>query len=279
MRFHRLLTALFLTAILAEAQAPPTPPRRVGGFVPGQKRPAEDPLKIARGKTIYDISCRGCHGADLRGGDMGGPNLLRSQLCLSDEDGELIIPIIQGSRQETGMPKIPMTTEDAKATSAFVRSIMATIGGQGMPPETGKPPTSIVVGDAIAGQTYFAAKCAGCHSVSKDLKGIAAKFSDPKVLQNAWVAGGMRGRGPVSAAASKARTVTATVGKLDGKLVRIDDFIVTLELADGTIKSFRRDGETPVVAVRDPMKAHRDLLTVYTDNDIHNVTAYLVTIQ
>ncbi|MCU1223509.1 MAG: cytochrome c, class [Edaphobacter sp.] len=37
---------------------------------------------------------------------MGGPNLLRSQVTLSDHDGELIVPIIQGARQAMGMPAI-----------------------------------------------------------------------------------------------------------------------------------------------------------------------------
>ena len=40
---------------------------------PAQQRPPEDPQVVARGKRVYDISCRACHGADLRGGDMGGP--------------------------------------------------------------------------------------------------------------------------------------------------------------------------------------------------------------
>src|ERR1700741_2305907 len=104
--------------------------RRAGGFVPGQQRPPGDPAQIARGKTLYGISCTGCHGADLRGGDIGGPNLLRSQVALSDQDGELIVPIIEGSRQNAGMPAIPMSKEDAKAVAAYVRSIEATIGRQ-----------------------------------------------------------------------------------------------------------------------------------------------------
>src|SRR5215831_19073700 len=78
--------------------------QRSGGFVPGQKRAPEDPAKVARGKTLFEINCRSCHGADLRGGDMGGPNLLRSQVALADQHGELIVPIIQGSRQKMGMP-------------------------------------------------------------------------------------------------------------------------------------------------------------------------------
>src|ERR1700693_4312736 len=108
--------------------------RRAGGFVPGQQRPPGDPVQIARGKALYGIHCTGCHGADLRGGDLGGPNLLRSQLTLSDQDGELILPIIQGSRQSQGMPAIDMSREDGLAVAAYVRSIVASIGRQGMPP-------------------------------------------------------------------------------------------------------------------------------------------------
>src|SRR5579872_6382582 len=107
-----ILTALTVAASgnISAQDAPAPPPaggHRAGGFVPGQKRPPGDPAQIARGKTLFEINCRGCHGADLRGGDMGGPNLLRSQVALSDQNGELIVPIIEGSRQSMGMPAIP----------------------------------------------------------------------------------------------------------------------------------------------------------------------------
>ena len=129
----------------------------------------------------------------------------------------------------------------------------------------------------------FAAKCGGCHSAAGDLHGIATRISDPKALQNAWVAGGGRG-GRGAAAVPNARTVMVTVTessgeKTEGRLVRIDDFLVTVGFDDGTQRTFRRDGDTPKVDVRDPMKGHRDLLAVYTDKDIHDVTAYLVTLE
>ena len=275
---------------LALACAPPLAAqgggRRAGGFVPGQQRPPGDPAQIARGKTLYGISCTGCHGTDLRGGDMGGPNLLRSQVALSDQDGELIGPIIQGSRQTTGMPAIPMSAADAKAVSTYVRSVLETIGRQGTPPSVGKTAPSVLVGDAAAGQAYFAAKCAACHSATGDLKGLAARVPDPKALQNTWVAGGGRGGrgGGGGANASPTRMVTAAVTlpsgeKAEGRLVRIDDFLVTIALADGTARTFRRTGDFPKVEVRDPLKPHRDLLAVYTDKDMHDVTAYLVTLK
>jgi cytochrome c oxidase cbb3-type subunit 3 len=256
--------------------------QRPGGFIPGQERPPGDPAQIARGKTVYGISCRGCHGADLRGGDMGGPNLLRSQLALSDKQGELIVPVIQGSRQSTGMPAIPMGRNDALDVAAYVRSVMATIGRQGMPPSIGRQAPSVLVGNAAEGQKYFDTKCSGCHSATRDLKGIASRITDPKALQNIWVAGGERfRRGPGVTAEHQARvTVTQESGeRVEGRLVRIDDFLVTLALADGTSRTFRRDGEVPKVEVNDPKKAHMDLLSAYTDKDMHDVTAYLVTLK
>ena len=38
-------------------------------------------------------------------------------------------------------------------------------------------------------------------------------------------------------------------------------------------------GDHPVVDVRDPLEPHIKLLPTYTDRDIHNVTAYLVTLK
>src|SRR5262249_37386286 len=107
---------------LAQAPPPPAPQsapagRRHGAFVPGQKRSPEDPAVVARGKTIFEINCRSCHGPDLRGGDMGGPNLLRSPVALSDQHGEMIVPVIQGSRQKNGMPAINVSLADAQATA------------------------------------------------------------------------------------------------------------------------------------------------------------------
>ena len=282
-------------AVAAGLTAQETPPqggrgaggRRAGGFVPGQQRPPGDPAQIARGKTLYGINCTGCHGADLRGGDIGGPNLLRSQVALSDRNGELILPIIQGSRKDSGMPAVEMSPADGAAVAAYVHSVLETIGRQGTPPSVGQAAPSILVGNAIEGKAYFAAKCASCHSATGDLQGIATPIPDPKVLQNTWVAGGARGgRGGRGAAPaeSNARTVTVAITlssgeRTEGRLVRIDDFLVTIGLPDGTQRTFRREGDMPKVEIHDPMQAHREMLAVYTDRDMHDVTAYLVTLK
>lgn len=263
----------------------PQEPARTGGFVPGQKRPPENPEQVARGKTLFAINCRGCHGADLRGGDLGGPNLLRSQAALSDRNGELIVPIIHGGRQKMGMPAIGLSDADANAVAAYVRSVIETIQQQGAPPSAGQQVLSILVGNASEGKAYFAVKCSGCHSASNDLSKIADRIPDPKRLQNAWLAGGTPAEeDDPEKASSTARTVTATITlrtgeTVEGKLVRIDDFLITATLADGSQKTFRRTGNTPNIVIHDPLKAHRDLLPQYSDKDIHDVTAYLVTLK
>ena len=276
------------SAPAAPAQAPAaqgsTGYRRFGGLVPGQQRAPGDPAQIAHGKALYAVNCVSCHGVDLRGGDLGGPNLLRSQVALTDQKGELILPIIQGSRQDEGMPAIPIQADDGLAVAAYIRSVVATIGNQGRPPSVGKAPPSILVGDATAGQAYFAAKCGSCHSATGDLQGIASRISDPKALQTLWVSGGGRRRRMAPAGTGDRRTVTATVTlesgeKIEGRLVHIDDFLVTVGMADGSERTIRRDGDVPKVEISDPMQAHRELLGVYTDKDIHDVTAYLVTLK
>ncbi len=66
---------------------------------------------------------------------------------------------------------------------------------------------------------------------------------------------------------------------MEGNLVRIDEFLVTLAFPDGSERSFTRTGDTPKVVIHDPLKVHRDMLPNYSDKDIHDVTAYLVTLK
>ena len=74
--------------------------------------------------------------------------------------------------------------------------------------------------------------------------------------------------------------MTPTSGQqVEGRLDRIDDFIVVLTTCRRRQRSFTRNGDVPKVEIRDPLAGHRKLLTVYTDKDIHDVTAYLVTLK
>ena len=303
MRQHVLLGAaagVLLSSILLSAQAQPPagpPPQgppggrggRAGQTFPAQQRKLADPATIEKGGTLYGINCRLCHGTDLRGGDMGGVNLLRSPLVLNDQDGEIIYPIVKNGKQTEGlppMPPLPLAEADVKAIAAYIHSVAARMAGQGGPPPGEAKELNILVGDATAGKSYFDANCASCHSASGDMAGVATRYGTPVALQNAWVSGGGGGRGgrgggaPARAPKPVTATVTTADGqKVEGRLDRIDDFSVTLTLADGTQRTFRRTGNTPAVQITDPLEGHRQLWRKLTDKDIHDVTAYLVTLK
>ena len=307
--------AVFLSTMYAGvgAQTPVQPPVQTppaggrGATAPGRggsqafpktMRPPDDPAVVERGSSLYGINCRLCHGPDLRGGDMGGINLLRSQLVLNDQNGELIFPVVRDGRNPPGqppMPPLPLKEDDVKAIATYIHSVMAKSPGQGGPPPGPPVVLNIVVGDAAAGQKYFAANCASCHSPTGDLQGVASRYPDPMQLQNTWVGGrpaagggpGGRGGGTAAGEAAPTRvpkpvTVAVTLAngqRIEGRLDRIDDFIVILTQADGTPRSIRRSGASPQVQVDDPLDGHEKLLAKYTNKDIHDVTAYLVTLK
>jgi mono/diheme cytochrome c family protein len=258
----------------AFAQTPP------GGRGGGPRPPAfpahapADAAAIERGKAVYGVNCNFCHGSDARGGE-GGPNLLRSDIVLNDDKGERIAPVVQNGRGE--MPKINLSGEQISDIAAFLHSFR--VGGYDI---SRMAPPSIVVGDAKAGEAAFQRRCAACHSATGDLKGIASKIADPKTLQNTFLMPGGGGRGGQSPGRVPPTTVTVTLAsgkKAEGRLVRIDDFVVVLADGDGAHHSFRRDGDTPKVEIHDPLKPHRDLLPQYSDTEIHDLTSFLVTLK
>ena len=110
---------------------------------------------------------------------------------------------------------------------------------------------------------------------------------DPRALQDLWVSGGGgRGRGGRGRGADGLTDPPATVtvtpasgAAVQGRLVRVDDFVVTLIQDDGTRRTFARNGDEPRVVVRDPADGHRKLVPDLADKDMHNVTAYLWTLK
>jgi cytochrome c oxidase cbb3-type subunit 3 len=255
--------------------------QRRGGFTQFTRELAPQDV-LVRGKSLYDATCVSCHAPDLRGGPKG-TNLLRSGTALSDQHGELV-----GAAVAKHTPALNLVAADSVAIAEYIHSVLATTGGQGSPP--GRNPTGIelnvLVGDQAAGATLFTAACSTCHSVTGDLKGIGSKYPDARALQNAWVAGsssafGGGGRG--GGGAGNPATVTMADGsKLEGRLVRKDDFLVILMLADGTRKSMARTNGIPKVDVTDPSAAHKKMALELDDpanKKMHDITAYLWTVK
>jgi mono/diheme cytochrome c family protein len=250
-----------------------------GGFANAYPQHTQaDQESINRGRQLFGVNCSFCHGSDARGGE-GGPNLLRSQLVMNDQNGEAVAVVVQNGRPERGMPKFDLSSAQVSDVASFIHSFRVA----GYDASRDVPP-NLVVGDAKAGQAFFSGpgKCSTCHSVTGDLAGIGGKM-EPKALQNALVSGGGGGRGrggsgtPVPPTTVK---ITFASGKVAaGKLDHIDDFLVSLTDADGNHVSFDRNGEVPKVEVHNPLQAHLDMLPKYTDDVIHNLTAYLVTLK
>jgi cytochrome c oxidase cbb3-type subunit 3 len=261
-------------AIQLGAQAPAEGARggRGGAITTGYpSRPPADPVVVERGRLLYSTNCAFCHGADARGGE-GGTNLLRSEIVLNDKSGELIGDILRNGL--SAMPKFELNADQVSDIAAFIHSFR--VGGYDV---SRLRPDTIVVGDPKAGEAYFKAKCASCHDVSGDLKGFAARINDARVMQQTWLMPSARGTRPSKPPVTMVVVSLASGQQLEGQLVRIDDFIVTLLAADAREYTIRREGQTPKVEVRDPLRQHKDLLRIYTDKDIHNVTAYLESVK
>ena len=256
---------------------------RAGGYTQ-YTRPLASEDVLVRGKALYGTNCASCHAVDLRGTvDGKNPNLLRSGVALRDQKGELI-----GARLAKHTPPLTLNQADTVAVAEYIHSVHATMGGQGSPP--GRNPTNVtlnvLVGDPKNGEATFKAVCGACHSVTGNLKGIGSKFQDPRALQNAWVSGStsMFGGGRGGGGNVPAVVTMADGSKLEGTLVRENDFLVVMILPDGTRKSMARTNGVPRVEIKDPKAGHVDAIVKLAHEDmrndmLHDITAYLWTIK
>jgi cytochrome c oxidase cbb3-type subunit III len=268
-------------AWLAYGQEPPTSTRSASRTTANEPVTAaaiagskQDPAAVGRGGTAFKTYCAGCHGAAANGGP-GAPDLVRSLLVLDDEKGILIAPVIREGRPDKGMPKLNLTEAQIADLVAWLHARTYAAGHRGT-----YVFGNVVTGDAKKGQEYFNSTggCSGCHSPTGDLAGIGSKH-EALAIQSLWLQPRSR-RGKQSNAPAPTVTVTLPSGKsISGTLDRIDDFTISLRDSEGHFHSFTREGATPTVVIQDPLQVHSDMLRKYTDNDIHNVTAYLANLK
>jgi mono/diheme cytochrome c family protein len=243
--------------------------------------PQFDKAAVERGRELLVAQCGFCHGSNARGGS-GGPDLTRSPLVQEDEGGKQLGEFLKVGRPDRNMPPFDLTAPEVSDLATYLHFTIAEAINR-----RDYKILDILVGDPKAGEAFFqgAGKCSSCHSPTGDLKGIGAKY-DPATLQGRIVMPRGSGRPPapgsppqppyLSPTAIKA-TVTAPSGQpFTGTLVRLTDFDVTLfDSASGQRRSWLRNGEAPKVVLNDPLQAHMDMLTKWTDDAMHNMTAYL----
>ena len=225
-----------------------------------------DPKMAAEGQKIFAPTCGFCHGADARGAS--GPDLLRSAVVLDDNQGELIGQTVHQGRPAKGMPAFPsLTEEQVRDIAEYLHLQIELAANRG----TYKP-LNVVTGDAKAGEAYFngAGKCSTCHSVSGDLAHIGSKTNPPD-LQQAFLY-------PAKPSTTKV-TVTLRDGtRINGTLKHLDDFYVSLYDAEGSYHSIPLE-KGVTVEVEDKLLFHRQMLDKYTNQQMHDLTAYLVTLK
>ena len=74
-------------------------------------------------------------------------------------------------------------------------------------------------------------------------------------------------------------TLTLANGeKIHGTVLHQDEFFYTVRDAEGNTRTADA-GRGVALAVETPLRAHDELLKTYTNKDIHDVLAYLETLQ
>jgi cytochrome c oxidase cbb3-type subunit 3 len=275
-----VIAPLFLSARGQAGQAPTPAPRVPSTESPASQAPPQTATQqtypqaqIDAGQAVFLQNCAFCHGRDAGGGETG-PDLTRSSVVAEDVRGDKIGPVVHGGRADKGMPAFNLSDQDLAAVVAFIHDQKTKADSN----EGGRQhvsPSDLNTGNAQAGKEFFngAGKCATCHSPTGDLAGVATRLQGLALLERMLYPAPGRGAAPLA-------TVTVTDAKgqtITGKLAYRDEFTIALRDAVGRYRSWPTNEVK--YTVNDPLQAHADLLGKYTDEEMHNVLAYLQTLK
>jgi len=226
------------------------------------------PTLIENGQSLFLQNCAFCHGRDAGGGETG-PDLTRSKLVTDDVKGDKIAPVIRSGRPDKGMPPFNLPEQQIAELVAFIHDQKTKADSQ-QGGRRGVDVADLQTGNVEAGKKYFdgAGRCSTCHSPTGDLNGIANRFQGLRLEQRMLYPRG----------APAKVTVTLPSGEtISGRLAYRDEFTVALYDASGRYRSWAADRVK--YAIDEPAEAHAELLAKYTDDDIHNLMAYLQTLH
>lgn len=220
------------------------------------------------GAQLFQQNCAFCHGRDAMGGETG-PDLTQSKLVRKDRTGDEVSKVIHEGRPDNKMPAFNFSDQETRSVIAFIREreaeAVAHPGGR-----RGVSVEDLQTGDAAAGKRYFegAGGCAKCHSPAGDLAGIASRHEGLELEERMLYPRNVKNH----------VTVTLPSGEaISGTLAYRDEFTVALKDANGVYRSW--PASRVHFKVDAPIKAHVDLFPRYTDDDIHNLMAYLQTLH
>lgn len=274
--FHPILYGSLLcgSLLLASrgARAQQTPNRAQGGSKATQggttAAKSYPPQLVQTGAALFRKDCSFCHGRDAGGGE-SGPDLTRSHLVTRDVNGDRIGPVIRNGRPDRGMPAFDHSPQQIASLVAFIHTEQklsaANKGGR-----KGVDVSDLRTGNVEAGKQYFngAGGCNACHSPTGDLAGVATRYEGLQLEEQMLYP---------RQAKSKVTVTLASGENVTGTLCYLDEFTVGLVDATGLYRSWRtRDVQYKVDA---PADAHVNLLGQYSDDDIHNLMAFLQTLK
>jgi cytochrome c oxidase cbb3-type subunit III len=297
---------LLFGAVLTHAQAPAPsagapqgpagrggaqPPTGRGGGNQGQgragspasQRPPETvtpqsypPEQVQAGGVAFSAQCGFCHGRDAMGGETG-PDLTRSALVAEDVRGDKITPVVRTGRIDKGMPAFTLPDTDIAAIVAFIHDNKwkaASLEGNRRSVDV----ADLQTGNAQAGQQFFNGPggCAACHSPTGDFNGLATRLQGLQLMQRMLYPGG-RGRGGAPSALPTATITLPSNQTVTGKVVSQDEFTIAITDASGWYRSWPTSQVR--ISVSNPLEAHIAMLPKYTNDDLHNVLAYLQTLK
>lgn len=234
---------------------------------PSQQPDAKQTASSAaeRGKELFGQACGFCHGPDATGAR--GPDLVRSPLVAHDVNGNLLGDVIKNGRPDKGMPALAATDEQIADVAAFLHArAKQALASSGVP--AAYPIEKLLTGNLEKGKAFFegAGGCKNCHSPTGDLAGVAKKYSSIELEAHMLYPDFKK---PTA-------TITLPNGeKISGLVSHLDDFSVSIRVGDkdGWNRSFARDAVK--LELNDPATAHRDLLPKLTQDDMHNLFAYI----
>ncbi|HJZ78410.1 MAG TPA: c-type cytochrome [Vicinamibacterales bacterium] len=234
----------------------------------GQAPSPATPEQLQAGQRVFAAQCGFCHGRDAMGGETG-PNLTRSAMVRDDPSGDRVRALLREGRTDKGMPAFRLSDADVTAIIAFIRSQGAKAASPGA--RRSVDAADLRTGDAGRGRDYFngTGRCATCHSPTGDLAGVAKRLQGLELLQRM-----------LYPSKSRAATVSVTLRSgetVKGTLAYRDEFTIALTDATGRYRSWRPQDVT--FTVNNPLDAHAEQLARYTDDDVHDVLAYLQTLK
>ena len=227
---------------------------------------------VEKGAALFRQDCSFCHGRDAGGGE-SGPDLTRSKLVVADLNGEKIAPVIRNGRLEKGMPPFDRTDQQIASLVAFIHTQQAALsqgGRKGAGGRKGVDPEDLQTGNVAAGKKYFegAGGCSGCHSATGDLAGVALRYKGLELERRMLYP---------RFAKSKVKVTLPSGQEISGTVAYLDEFTVGLTNADGVYQSWRtRDVKYKLDA---PVEVHAELFNKYSDDDVHNLMAFLQTLK